>query len=145
MRKIMNAGRLGLVLLASAAFGLAPLSRNQSAYAHNWLGECTVNFDSAFALQNIYAQPRATFATNTAMSSSGELYSCLPQIVHFGTKPACWFYRHRCWNNYLNVEPLGYSHFHLSFRDPLVTVECGYDPGDGYGPGFGKLTPMITI
>lgn len=111
------------LLLAGAAFG-SILFGFDSAQAHAWLGECTVNFDNKFALTNAYDQAKTTFAVKTAISPSGDLVLCDP-AVH----SACWDYRHRCFNDYINVWPPTYGHFHLSFEDPTIT--CFAEGGFG--------------
>lgn len=117
-----------LALTVAAALWLFGSTR--TARAHAWLGECVVDFDNTFALTWVLAQARATFAVPTGMSPSGDLEACDP-TRHI----ACWTYRHRCFRNYINVAPMNYGHFHLSFEDPSLT--CFADPGDGYGAGFG--------
>src|SRR5690606_13150686 len=120
-------------------------------HAHNWTGECTVDFDNLFALTNTYQNARHTFASETGLSPRGGLQRCAEDNI------ACWTYRHRCGSNYVNVEDdSGYGHFHLSFTDPGFDGTCGFgDPGDGGGagmnkrltvfPGFPPWVPPVSI
>jgi hypothetical protein len=131
-RKLRNG--LGVAI----SLGLLTLIYSPSASAHNYLGQCTPNFDNKFALTNIYANARNTFAFRTGFNAQGRLDTC--SNVPAGNP--CWTYRHRCWLDYVNVEDFShYGHYHLSFTDPNVNPAlCGFgDPGDGYGAGFKKL------
>lgn len=108
----------------------------KTAVAHNWLGECDVSFDNPFALEHVYAQARTSFSVPTGLSPSGDMEPC-----DTSAHQACWNYRHRCAQNYINVEDMNYGHFHLSFENAALTdpaTMCFADPGDGYGSGFGK-------
>lgn len=106
-----------------------------TANAHSWLAECNIGFDNEFALRTTYAQARATFASHTGLSESGESEVCDPD-----QHVACWTYRQRCGSRgYVNVQeaPLGkYNHFHLSFEDASLT--CFAEGDDGLGSGFGR-------
>jgi hypothetical protein len=128
-------GARTLILTAGAAAALA-LGDPSIASAHSWLGQCTVNFDNTFALTNVYANARSTFAFSTAFNSSSKLDLC----QNAANPGVCWTYRHRCFSNYVNVDDIsGYGHYHLSFTGPGFDPLCGFvDPGDGYGSGFGK-------
>src|SRR5262245_2404008 len=93
------------------------------ASAHPWIEECDINFSNQFALANIYDQARTTFAVGTRLSSSGALATC-----DLGTSP-CWVYRQRCGvPGYVNIIPIAWDHFHLSFTDPTLScfVRGGY-------------------
>ena len=126
----MNARRsvIALVAASSVLVGFTAASR---ATIHSWLGDCDVYFDNEFALENVHAQARTTFAYPTGLASGGGTEPC-NESVHL----ACWTYRHRCHLNYVNVESITYGHVHLSFEDPNLT--CFVDPGDGGGTGFGR-------
>jgi hypothetical protein len=124
--------------------------------AHNYLAACNIGFDNQFALTNVYAQARATFASSTGLSANGQLELCDP-----ATHSACWTYRERCGSRgYVNVEDRGrlvkrkiptnrpgqykvvvvrvhdYNHFHLGFEDPNLT--CFAAAADNLGSGFGR-------
>ena len=135
---------------------MAPASR-----AHNWLAECTIGFDNLFALTNIYAQARATFAVRTGMAASGQLETCNP-----ARHAACWTYRERCGaRGYVNVEEkprlvkrkiptnqkgrykviideVRYGHFHLGFEN---TFDCFVAGADGLGSGVGRMSGANCI
>lgn len=132
MRTLLQATTLATSLLAVSAV-LSP----ETTLAHDWTGECLVDFDSLFALTNTYAQARSTFAVPTAFSSSETLDTCKPDSI------ACWTYRHRCSSSYVNLDDFsGYGHLHLSFTNPGFDGSCGFgDPGDGYGVGMRKRVP----
>ena len=93
-------------------------------------------------MTNLVGQARATFASMTGMSSTGALAACDPAI-----HSACWDYRHRCYGNYVNVEPVVYGHFHLGFESTLLggSSLCFVDPGDGYGAGFGHMVGSTCV
>lgn len=113
-----------------AALAVAQFAMSRPADAHSWTGKCTPNFDNLFALTWVYANARATFASETGLTGGK------PALCN-SSHTACWTYRHRCGSNYLNVDDdSGYGHFHLSFENPVVGV-CLVDPGDGYGTGLG--------
>ena len=118
--------RVSLALLTLVAALLSAVG----VRAHPWTTECNINFDNNFALANIYEQARATFGVSTGISASGQLQVCNP-----ATHLACWFYRQRCGvPGYVNVEPVGYPHFHLSFEDPTLTdpaTSCFVNGGFG--------------
>ncbi|GMV48560.1 MAG: hypothetical protein NBKEAIPA_03385 [Nitrospirae bacterium] len=105
----------------------------RSVEAHDWLGDCVVDFDHSFALTYIYGQARGNFGSSTGMNAAGDLEVCDPS-----THSACWTYRHRCFNNYINVEDMTYGHIHLVFDSPSLLAPCFSDPGDGYGAGYGR-------
>lgn len=133
--KLMKANRriLMLPLGLSLLFGV---SVSKAAIAHDWLGECTVNFDNPFALEHLASQARSTFAFPTGLSAAGK-----PEPCDTSAHEACWTYRHRCAQNYVNVDDMSYGHFHLSFEDPTLSdpaALCFADPGDGGGSGFGR-------
>ena len=107
-RAFARAALVGATLLAGLLLAGRP-ARAQPYPADR--ASCTVNFDNHFALSNVVGQARATFSSMTGMSATGALDYCNP-AVH----SACWDYRHRCYGNYVNVEPVVYSHFHLSFE-----------------------------
>ncbi|MFO0718400.1 MAG: hypothetical protein U0233_16080, partial [Nitrospira sp.] len=48
----------------------------EPAEAHNWLGDCVVDFDNTFALTYIYGQARGNFGYPTGIDNSGELQPC---------------------------------------------------------------------
>lgn len=122
---------LGFMIMLPAVFLCAT---DGAADAHDWLGTCYVDWDNHFALTNVTAQARTTFAVPTGIGASGQREPCNDGHA------ACWTYRHRCFNDYINVEPMNYGHFHLSFEDP--DMDCFTpDPGDGLGGGFGRGTP----
>lgn len=104
-----------------------------TAGAHDWLGDCVIDFNNTFALTNIYAQARGNFGYSTGINASGDLELCDPS-----THSACWTYRHRCFGNYINVEDMTYGHIHLTFESPSLLAPCFVDPGDGYGAGYGR-------
>ena len=110
--------------------GLLPTST--PAEAHDWLGDCVVDFDNTFALTYIYGQARGNFGYPTGIDNSGELQPCN------ATHQACWTYRHRCFGNYINVDDMTYGHIHLVFDSPSLLTPCFVDPGDGPGAGFGR-------
>jgi hypothetical protein len=135
---------------------LAPDSR-----AHSWLAECTISFSNEFALTWVYGQARATFASSTGLSSSGQ-----PELCDPARHGACWTYRERCGSRgYVNVEEkprlvkrkiptnqpgkykvvideVRYGHFHLGFENP---TDCFADGGDGLGVGFGRMSGANCI
>ncbi|MBX3371398.1 MAG: hypothetical protein KF793_13510, partial [Nitrospira sp.] len=43
----------------------------EPAAAHNWLGDCVVDFDNTFALTYIYGQARGNFGYPTGIDSTG--------------------------------------------------------------------------
>jgi hypothetical protein len=125
--------------------------------AHNYLAACNIGFDNLFALTNVYAQARTTFAMSTGLSAGGQLELCDP-----ARHSACWTYRERCGSRgYVNVEDRGrtvkrkiptnrpgqykvvlakvhdYSHFHLVFQDPSINCPFGAAT-DNLGSGFGR-------
>ena len=102
------------------------------AKAHDWLGDCVVDFDNTFALTNIYGQARDNYGHPTGIDNAGELQLCN------ATHQACWTYRHRCFGNYINVDDMTYGHIHLTFDSPSLLTPCFVDPGDGPGSGFGR-------
>ena len=107
---------LGFLVLVGT---LAPLDK-ELVLAHNYTGECLVDFDNEFALSNIFEQARDNFGKST--SSNGEEV-CDPRVPE-----GCYTYRHRCGSNYINVESVraegNWDHIHLSFEDlDLVAVE----------------------
>ncbi len=102
------------------------------ADAHDWLGDCVVDFDNTFALTYIYGQARGNFGYPTGIDNAGELQECN------ATHQACWTYRHRCFGNYINVDDMTYGHIHLVFDSPSLLTPCFVDPGDGPGAGFGR-------
>lgn len=104
-----------------------------TAGAHDWLGDCVIDFNNTFALTNIYAQARGNFGYSTGINASGDLELCDPS-----THSACWTYRHRCFGNYINVEDMTYGHIPLTFESPSLLAPCFVDPGDGYGAGYGR-------
>jgi hypothetical protein len=103
---------------------------------------CGVFFDEQSALSNVFAQARDTFASPTGMAASG--YPDVEQCT--ASHKACWVYRHRCFafRDYVNVAPLNYGHFHLSFEDPAFTC-FPPDPGDGLGGGFGRVVQGVCL
>jgi hypothetical protein len=94
---------------------------------------CTVNFDDPAALSRISGQARLTFAAPTGRSPSGDLELCDTRV-----HSDCWTWRERCTRDDVNVEPINYPHIHLPMERG---VDCyGLpDPGDGDGPGFGRI------
>jgi len=127
------------MLKSSALFLFCALLAAAPVRAHDWLEECKIAFDNEFALNWVYANARATFASHTGINSEGKTEVCN------ASSQACWTYRERCGSRgYVNVEeaPIGkYGHFHLMFQDDsLATTPCFADPGDGYGAGFGRGT-----
>lgn len=126
-----------------AAAALLAASNYQAASAHNYTGQCTVNFDNTFALTNVYANARMTFANKSAINSSGRIDLC----QNAATPGVCWYYRHRCATNYVNVEEIsGYGHYHLSFTGAGFDPLCDFgDPGDGYGSGFKKTVGASCV
>ncbi|MBP8202059.1 MAG: hypothetical protein KBE28_16000, partial [Nitrospira sp.] len=96
--------QLGTLLLFTTVLlgGLLPAST--PAEAHDWLGDCVVDFDNTFALTYIYGQARGNFGYPTGIDNSGELQPCN------ATHQACWTYRHRCFGNYINVDDMTYGH-----------------------------------
>lgn len=114
--------------------GILALAATNSVHAHEWLAECTIRFDNEFALRNLYAQARATFAYPTGMSPDGKPEHCN------SSHTACWYYRERCGSRgYVNVDEhpgARYGHFHLGFEDP--ELDCFASTTDGYGSGFGR-------
>jgi hypothetical protein len=111
--------------LAIVVLGAMTVTWAGNAHAHQWLEECDINFDNNFALSNVYDQARTTFAVPTSLSATGQLEVCQPGKT-------CWTYRQRCGvPGYVNVEPLNYPHFHLSFEDPLLTCFAN--------GGFGRM------
>lgn len=98
---------------------------------------CTVSFDDRNALSQTFAQSRTTFTIKTGQSPSGRLEQC-DERIHSD----CWFYRQRCTRNNVNIDPINYGHFHLSFERPVCLGSDGHfdppDPGDGFGWGFGR-------
>jgi hypothetical protein len=121
-----------LVLFLTITIG-GSLLVARSAEAHDWLGDCVVDFDNTFALTYIYGQARGNFGEPTGINGSGDLEHCDP-----ATHSACWTYRHRCFGNYVNVEDMTYGHIHLTFQSPSLRAPCFVDPGDGYGAGYGR-------
>ena len=131
--------------LASAALIIVLLLAGDRAHAQPWPADralCSVTFDSKFALTNVLGQARATFASMTGMSSAGALQAC-NTAVH----QACWDFRHRCYGNYVNVDPVVYGHFHLAFESATLggSSLCFVDPGDGYGAGFGRMVGSSCV
>ena len=124
-------GTLATLCLTVAFSGL--LLAAPPAEAHNWLGDCLVDFDNTFALTNIYGQARGNFGVSTGINASGDLEVCDPS-----THQACWTYRHRCFSNYINVDDMTYGHIHLTFESPSLLTPCFVDPGDGPGAGYGR-------
>jgi len=132
------------ITVGALALSVVALSGNTNvAVAHNYLGQCTVNFDNTFALTNVYANARATFASKTGINSSGRIDLCQNAAI----PGACWYYRHRCGRNYVNVEEIsGYGHYHLSFTGAGFDPLCGFgNPGDGYGVGFEKTVGASCV
>ena len=123
-----------LTEIAALCLGSMPAS---SAQAHNWLGQCTVDFDNLFALTNVIGNARGTFASRTRTTASG------PENCSDPNDSSCFIYRHRCFNDYVHVDELnGYNHFHLIFESPELSSPCDFvapDPDDGFGLGYAKL------
>ncbi len=128
--KMLVRSSFAVVVVAGA---VALLVLGGRAQAHSWLGQCTPNFDNVFALTWNYANARNTFAVETGLTAGA------PDVCN-RSHLACWTYRHRCFNNYINVDDdSGYGHFHLMFTGAGFSPLCGLlDPGDGYGAGYGK-------
>lgn len=103
--------------------GLLPTST--PAEAHDWLGDCVVDFDNTFALTYIYGQARGNFGYPTGIDNSGELQPCN------ATHQACWTYRHRCFGNYINVDDMTYGHIHLVFDSPSLLTPVLSIPATG--------------
>ncbi len=68
--------QLGTMILSATIIlgGLALAST--AADAHEWLGDCVVDFDNTFALTYIYGQARGNFGYPTGIDNSGELQPC---------------------------------------------------------------------
>ena len=77
------------------------------ASTQNPLGECALTFDDPAALAAIPDQARYTFADG---------------------------YRAKCVQHYVNVEPMTYGHFHLTFEDPTIDCVTGSGFGRQVGP-----------
>ena len=123
---------VGMLLLCVTVILGGLLLASTPANAHDWLGDCVVDFDNTFALTYIYGQARGNFGYPTGIDNSGELQTCN------ATHQACWTYRHRCFGNYINVDDMTYGHIHLVFDSPSLLTPCFVDPGDGPGAGFGR-------
>lgn len=93
--------------------------------------QCTVTFDDPSALAQIRLFARDSFAWTTGRSSSGELEFCDPS-----RHSDCWTYRQRCTTHDVNVDPIIWGHFHLSFETGGICLI--FDPGDALGPAFGR-------
>lgn len=130
--------RTRMLALVAASLTVVGLGLAGRAAAHDWLGECRVNFDNEFALEHVYAQARTTFGVRTGLAPTGETETCDP-----GVHGTCWLYRHRCFSNYINLDDMTYGHVHLSFEDPSLT--CFADPGDGAGAGFGRMSGATCV
>lgn len=100
---------------------------------------CTVNFDDRAALSQVFAQARGTFASETARSPAGALVLCDPRM-----HSDCWTWRQHCARNDVNVENIDYSHFHLMMERGTACFGLP-DPGDGYGPGFGRMVDGTCV
>jgi len=92
------------VLVSAATLVALILVTGPRLGTQNVLGECALTFDDQPVLAALPDQAAYTFAPN---------------------------YRMSCSPHFLNVEPLTYGHFHLSFEDPNI--------GCLANGGFGKL------
>jgi hypothetical protein len=129
--------RVSVAAVATGASVLAPHVASAQV-------TCTDSFSNLFALTNIDANARTTFAYSSGFNASGKIDLC-PN----SSNGVCWTYRHRCLANYVLVDDIsGYGHFHLSFTDPgfAIAQRCGfYDPHDGYGGGLMKIVNGVCV
>lgn len=123
-----------LIVLAAMVWVASGLGSSNTALAHGYLAQCVIGFDDQFALQNVYAQARTTFAYHTGADETGN------DLCDESAHGMCWTYRERCGSRgYVRVQEAPnrqYDHFHLSFEDDALT--CFAENGDGLGKGFGR-------
>lgn len=107
----MIPGRIGLqlflVLLALGAAG-CDLFREEP-------GECSTGFNDPDALGRIFDGAVTTFTYATGRDASGRLERC-DERIH----DTCWTYREQCDEDWIRVEPVTNSHFHLVSDNPDV-------------------------
>jgi hypothetical protein len=126
-----HGNRLGIVGITLALILAVGMASPKTAKAHNALGTCVDTFSSQFALQNIYAQARDSFAYFSGFDAQGRINLCANSV-----SGVCWDYRHRCVNDYIDVvDESGFGHFHLGLTN--ISTYPGFacfgafgDPGD---------------
>jgi len=122
---------------ASAVSGAGPSLAAAAARVPG--GTCTVNFSNSAALGFVLGQARSTFASITGVNAAGKLVPCA-QATGNQAAGTCWTYRQTCVSRLGYVDDVtGIGHFHLGFTAPGFEPICNFfDPGDGYGSGYGK-------